>query len=69
MIAYGRVQDGVIVLDNGVRLPEGQEVTVMALVRCHRSSGWKARVRTASSTLGRWAWAQYFFRSPPMTTC
>ena len=28
MVAHGRVQNGVIVLDNGVRLPEGQEVTV-----------------------------------------
>jgi hypothetical protein len=30
MVAHGRVQNGVIVLDNGVRLPEGQEVTVLA---------------------------------------
>ena len=30
MVAHGRVQDGVVVLDNGVRLPEGQEVTVLA---------------------------------------
>jgi hypothetical protein len=30
MLARGRVQNGVIVLDNGVRLPEGQEVTVLA---------------------------------------
>ncbi len=30
MIAHGRVRNGVVVLDNGVRLPEGQEVTVMA---------------------------------------
>jgi hypothetical protein len=30
MVAHGRVQDGVIVLDNGVSLPEGQEVTVLA---------------------------------------
>jgi hypothetical protein len=30
MFARGRVQDGVVVLDNGVRLPEGQEVTVLA---------------------------------------
>ena len=29
MVARGRVQDGVVVLDNGVRLPEGQEVTVL----------------------------------------
>jgi hypothetical protein len=30
MIVRGRVQDGVVVLDNGVRLPDGQEVTVVA---------------------------------------
>jgi hypothetical protein len=30
MLAHGRVQNGVVVLDNGVRLPEGQEVTVLA---------------------------------------
>jgi len=30
MIAHGRVQDGVVVLDNGVRLREGKEVTVLA---------------------------------------
>ena len=28
MIARGRVQNGVVVLDAGVRLPEGREVTV-----------------------------------------
>ncbi len=28
MIAHGHVQNGVIVLDDGVRLPEGQKVTV-----------------------------------------
>jgi hypothetical protein len=31
MVAHGRVQNGVVVLDKGVRLPEGQEVTVLAL--------------------------------------
>ena len=30
MVARGRVQDGVVVLAHGVRLPEGQEVTVLA---------------------------------------
>ena len=30
LVAHGRVQNGVAVLDNGVRLPEGQEVTVLA---------------------------------------
>jgi len=29
MIARGRVQNGVVVLDDSVRLPEGQEVTVL----------------------------------------
>jgi hypothetical protein len=30
MVARGRVQDGVVVLDEGVRLPEGLEVMVLA---------------------------------------
>jgi hypothetical protein len=30
MTAHGRVQIGVIVLDDGVRLPEGQDVIVLA---------------------------------------
>ena len=30
MVARGRVQNGVVVLDEGVQLPEGQEVTVFA---------------------------------------
>jgi len=29
MVARGRVKNGVIVLENGLRLPEGQEVTVL----------------------------------------
>ena len=29
MVARGRVQNGAVVLDNGVCLPEGQEVTVL----------------------------------------
>src|SRR5437879_5668825 len=29
MIAKGRVKNGVVVLDNGVRIAEGQEVTVL----------------------------------------
>ena len=32
MVTRGRVQDGVVVLDNGVCLPEGQEVSVLAAV-------------------------------------
>ena len=30
MVARGRVQNGVVVLDQNVRLPEGQEVTVLS---------------------------------------
>ncbi len=30
MIARGRVQNGVVVLDESAQLPEGQEVTVLA---------------------------------------
>jgi hypothetical protein len=30
MVARGRVRNGVVVLDDGVRLLEGQEVTVLA---------------------------------------
>ncbi len=30
MVARGRVENGVVVLADGVRLPEGQEVTVVA---------------------------------------
>ena len=30
MVARGRVQNGVVVFDDGVRLPEGEEVTVLA---------------------------------------
>jgi hypothetical protein len=30
MVVRGRVQNGVVVLADGVRLPEGQEVTILA---------------------------------------
>jgi hypothetical protein len=30
MVVRGRVQNGVVVLDEGVRLPEGLEVTIVA---------------------------------------
>jgi hypothetical protein len=30
MVARGRVRNGVVVLEDGVRLPEGQDVTVLA---------------------------------------
>jgi hypothetical protein len=30
MITRGRVQNGVVVLNDGVRIPEGQEVTILA---------------------------------------
>lgn len=29
MVARGRVQNGVVVLEQGVHLPEGQEVTIL----------------------------------------
>jgi hypothetical protein len=29
VVTHGRVRNGVVVLDDGVRLPEGQEVTVL----------------------------------------
>ena len=47
MVARGRVKNGVIVLDNSVRLPEGQEVTVLG-----------ARYRAHQPTNGRLAAAQ-----------
>ena len=40
MVTRGQVKNGVVVLANGVRLPEGQEVTVLA-ARCmanHRAA-------------------------------
>jgi hypothetical protein len=30
MVAKGRVYNGVVILNDGIRLPEGQEVTVLA---------------------------------------
>ena len=42
MVVRGLVQNGVVVLDNGVHLPEGQEVTVLAhgaLSRSLRTEG------------------------------
>ena len=33
MLMHGHVKDGVVVLDEGVRLPEGLEVTVLAPAR------------------------------------
>lgn len=33
MVAHGRVENGVVVLDKGVRLPEGEEVTVVVSER------------------------------------
>jgi len=39
MRARGHVQNGVVVLDDGVRLPEGQEVTVLAAVAARPPHG------------------------------
>lgn len=33
MVARGRVQNGVVVLEEGVRLPEGEEVTVLTIMK------------------------------------
>lgn len=41
MVAHGHVQNGVVVLDDGVRLPEGQEVTVRLWTRILRLAGTK----------------------------
>ena len=30
MVARGRVENGVVVLEDGLKLPEGQEVTILA---------------------------------------
>ena len=49
MVARGRVQNGVVVLDNGVSLPEGQEVTVLRKPACRPPCGRKALSRKASS--------------------
>ncbi len=39
MVTRGQVKNGVVVLANGVRLPEGQEVTVLAPVHGQPSRG------------------------------
>lgn len=46
MVASGRVKNGVVVLDNGVRLPEGEEVTVMARSRGQGASPSQARAQS-----------------------
>jgi hypothetical protein len=54
MVARGRVQDGVVVLDNGVRLPEGQEVIVLAQASVPpalRTEGSQSKSVLAISTL------------------
>lgn len=38
MIARGHVQNGIVILDEGVQFPEGQEVTVVANERLTVSS-------------------------------
>ena len=39
MVALGRVQNGVVVLAEGIRLPEGQEVTVLTSLPTGASNG------------------------------
>jgi hypothetical protein len=41
MVAHGRVRNGVVALDVGVRLPEGQEVTVVAHIAVPPDAGVK----------------------------
>ena len=38
MVARGHVQNGVVVLDDGVRLPEGQEVSVFVRIATHEDT-------------------------------
>lgn len=38
MVARGHVQNGVVVLDDGIRLPEGQEVTVLVSSASHEKT-------------------------------
>jgi hypothetical protein len=59
MIARGRVQNGVVVLDNAVRLFERQEVTMLA-PDAMPASPVKARGRTASWTLRPSVLVRYF---------
>ncbi len=37
MVAKGHVKNGVIVLSEGIRLPEGQEVTVLTIGKARES--------------------------------
>ncbi len=38
MVARGRVENGVVVLEDGVRLPEGEEVTVLTSGKAQENS-------------------------------
>jgi hypothetical protein len=49
MVACGRVQNGGGVLDNGVRWPEGQEVTVNTIIA--PTLAWKVPQDTARSPM------------------
>jgi predicted DNA-binding antitoxin AbrB/MazE fold protein len=55
MVARGHVENGVIVLDDGVRLPEGQEVTVVARVPENAPESFsKERREAILSLIGIW---------------
>ncbi len=43
MVAHGRVQNGVVVLDKGVQFPEGQEVIVLGRGTAESEPGLPAR--------------------------
>ena len=52
MIARGRLQNSVIVLEEGVRLPEGQEVTVLAAEPPSKAPGPHSILGIATVSLG-----------------
>ena len=62
MVAHGRVQNGVGVLDDGGCMPEGQEVTVLAhgtVSTSPRIEGSRSHSVLDIATVG---WARYFVR-------
>jgi hypothetical protein len=54
MVIRGRVKNGVVVLDDGVRLPEGEEVTIVSAnaTRDQRSDVTDERRAAALSLIG-----------------
>lgn len=52
MVARGRVQNGVVVLADGVRLPEGEEVTVLTSGKTAESGQRQSVLDIATVSLG-----------------